>query len=277
METIKEESIKLLTWNCLSSKFGSPDAFPKVNKELLEWDNRAIKIKNILKYNNPDILCLVEIDNPEYYKSDILNYDEYEVIFSDRKDHIMGELLAFKKNKFELKNTEELFMLSNVKGEENHNTLYVELNDKKTNKKLNILLTHLKSKYHNEKIREKQIEKIHQFINQKGLKNEALIFTGDFNSEPTSNNYKQIQQLKLQSAFELFDNTKNNYIEYSSCKIRDKLYKYTIDYIYYNSSKIKCLNCGLPEERKSVDFSIGLPNDKIPSDHFYLTFDFVLL
>ena len=73
--------------------------------------------KNLEK-EDPDIMCLVEVDNPDYYKEKILDYkkpDELKVIYAERKDHIMGVLLAFKVDKFELLNQEIIYLKDNEK------------------------------------------------------------------------------------------------------------------------------------------------------------------
>ena len=66
-----------------------------------------------------------------------------------------------------------------------------------------------------------------------------------------------------------------NKLDYSTIKLREKLYKRIIDYILFvsknknNSDNELCIRSA-ERAKPELDESIGLPNDKFPSDHLFL-------
>ena len=102
---------------------------------------------------------------------------------------------------------------------------------------------------------------------------------GDFNAEPTYTCIKNLLSNEKLNVKSLFDLSK---LDYSTIKLRDKLYKRIIDYIFFISKNkdntsneliIKKAEKAKPE----IDETIGLPNDKFPSDHLFLKADVDLI
>ena len=71
-------------------------------------------------------------------------------------------------------------------------------------------------------------------------------------------------------------------MDYSTIKLRDKLYKRIIDYIIFISKNEDNTNNELiikttERAKPEIDETIGLPNENFPSDHLFLKADVDLI
>ena len=234
MSAKEKLSLTLMQWNTLSYHLSDKKAFPYAQDENLKWENRLPLIKKYLEENKADIICLEEIGNFEQgFKSDII----------DKEGKPGGQ-----------------------------NMVWALILDKKSGNKFIVFVVHLKAKEAFENIRIGQVEHLIKFIEKNFLGKYPIFILGDFNAEPSYtciNNLLNNEKLNVKSLFDL------KKLDYTTIKLRDKMYKRIIDYILFvsknknnsdNELSIKYAERAKPD----IDESIGLPNDKFPSDHLFL-------
>ena len=135
-----------------------------------------------------------------------------------------------------------------------------------------IIVTHMKAREAFEAIRFVQMKQILEHLNSESFLNlykdkfkcKGMLFCGDFNTEPTSESIKLIENYKHSE--NLFLNSFAGE-EITTYKIRDKVYARVIDYIWNNgfdlTTKNKLMN-------KLEIGELGLPSFSFPSDHLFL-------
>lgn len=135
-----------------------------------------------------------------------------------------------------------------------------------------VATTHLKSKEtaENEETRRTQVEAVCGKVRREKGDDEAVILTGDFNTEPHDIDLyeaKAVEQVtrdlpEVGSAYELED--RNHWTTWK--KRGDKEFKRQIDYIFYEKDRLGALEVmGAPEEADMKPHR--LPCDRYPSDH----------
>ena len=62
--------VSLLTWNVLASCYIFPESYKYVKKNMLLWSRRRTLIRQILRAQHSDIVCLQEVDHPKDVKKD---------------------------------------------------------------------------------------------------------------------------------------------------------------------------------------------------------------
>ena len=272
-------SLSLFQWNTLSKHLSDKYSFPYAKDEYLKWENREPLIKSFLEENKPDIICLEEIGNYDSeFKSNILDKLtlKYDFAFGKRKAPTLGinlgSLIGVNKEKFLMEKYESVDLEEEEGKIGGQNMIWSIIVDKKTENKFIVIVVHLKAKEPNEKIRIAQVNHLMKFIEQNFLRKYPIFILGDFNAEPTYTCIINLLNNTNLNAKSLFDLTK---LDYSTIKLRDKLYRRIIDYIIYiskikdnfeNELIIKKAERAKPE----IDENIGLPNDKFPSDHLFL-------
>lgn len=125
------ETIKVLSYNVLADRYAVPnpkypttfslrDRYAFIADEdvddILNWDNRLNRILNKIKFNDPDIICLQEIELetinedfidrlPEYNAVHhiIWNKDSPKVVY--KRTNVIGNLTLWKKDKVECVNS----------------------------------------------------------------------------------------------------------------------------------------------------------------------------
>ena len=111
-----------------------------------------------------------------------------------------------------------------------------------------------------------------EYIEKYHLGNYPIFIVGDFNAEPNYSCTVKFLENKNICAKSLFN---LNEIDFITIKLRDKLYRRVIDYIFYigkNKDNIDNELGVLKTEKAepTLDEKVGLPNDVFPSDHLYL-------
>lgn len=297
------QSIKLMTWNMLSKSdfFCNKESFPKSPEESLKWDNRLNTFKKLFEQTNPDIICLQELDDYADMSKNILTQEKFESVYYSKHDGVQGIGIFFNKYKFSLIESEKVSLPKDEDGNLSNQILCnLFLKDNSSNKTFCVISTHLKSKSFNEPTRYAQTKFITQYLDSnenfisKYTKYESsgMILCGDFNAEPS---YSCIQYLldfsftnnptlfktNFHSAYNFIDPTKEDYLEMTTFKFRDSEYYRVIDYIFYtegirfvkNSPTIKKSD---PKFEASGLSQTGFPNSDLPSDHYYLTIEFII-
>ena len=279
MSAKEKLSLTLMQWNTLSYHLSDKKAFPYAQDENLKWENRLPLIKKYLEENKADIICLEEIGNFEQgFKSDIIDKltIKYDIAFGQRSSTTLGInlgcLIGVNKELFTLEKYESI-ALENEEGKPGgQNMVWALILDKKSGNKFIVFVVHLKAKEAFENIRIGQVEHLIKFIEKNFLGKYPIFILGDFNAEPSytcMNNLLNNEKLNVKSLFDL------KKLDYTTIKLRDKMYKRIIDYILFvsknkNNSDNE-LSIKYAERAKPyIDESIGLPNDKFPSDHLYL-------
>ena len=279
MSAKEKLSFSLMQWNTLSYHLSDKKAFPYAQDENLKWENRLPLIKKYLEENKPDIICLEEIGNFEQgFKSDIIDKltIKYDIAFGQRSSTTLGInlgcLIGVDKELFTLEKYESIALEDEEGKPGGQNMVWALILDKKSGNKFIVFVVHLKAKEAFENIRIGQVEHLIKFIEKKFLGKYPIFILGDFNAEPSYtciNNLLNNEKLNVKSLFDL------KKLDYSTIKLRDKMYKRIIDYILFvsknkNNSDNE-LSIKYAERAKPyIDESIGLPNDKFPSDHLFL-------
>ncbi|XP_075159935.1 NADP/NADPH phosphatase nocturnin isoform X2 [Haematobia irritans] len=305
--------IRLLQWNLLSQTLGqNNDGFIRCPDEALTWENRKFLIVQEILQNNPDILCLQEVDHFKFLQT-ILGSQNYEGIFFPKPDSPClyiednngpdGCAIFFKRDKFELRNFDTR-ILEVWRVQSNQVAIAVNLAIKQTGREICVCTTHLKARHGSllSKLRNEQGRDLIRFV-KPFAGDRALIICGDFNAEPTEPVYSTIlncEFLKLGSAYadirndsdecnnkSITDHDSNdcekiqksiqNEPPYTTWKIREDGEEcHTIDYIFYTKDHLKVKNClEFPHGEE-----IGLnrtPSFQYPSDHFSLICDFEMI
>ena len=279
MSAKEKLSFSLMQWNTLSYHLSDKKAFPYAQDENLKWENRLPLIKKYLEENKADIICLEEIGNFEQgFKSDIIDKltIKYDIAFGQRSAPTLGinlgSLIGVNKELFTLEKYESIALEDEEGKPGGQNMVWALILDKKSGNKFIVFVVHLKAKEAFENIRIGQVEHLIKFIEKNFLGKYPIFILGDFNAEPSYtciNNLLNNEKLNVKSLFDL------KKLDYSTIKLRDKMYKRIIDYILFvsknkNNSDNE-LSIKYAERAKPyIDESIGLPNDKFPSDHLFL-------
>ncbi len=279
MSSKEKLSLTLLQWNTLSYHLSDKKAFPYAQDENLKWENRLPLIKKYLEENKTDIICLEEIGNFEQgFKSDIIDKltIKYDIAFGQRSAPTLGinlgSLIGVNKELFTLEKYESIALEDEEGKPGGQNMVWALILDKKSGNKFIVFVVHLKAKEAFENIRIGQVEHLIKFIEKNFLGKYPIFILGDFNAEPSYtciNNLLNNEKLNVKSLFDL------KKLDYTTIKLRDKMYKRIIDYILFvsknkNNSDNE-LSIKYAERAKPyIDESIGLPNDKFPSDHLFL-------
>ena len=160
-----------------------------------------IGVNDFLTEHNIDVCGMQEVAGESSLKKlKVVKSGEFGYIFDNHKYKTYGNGLVYRKSKFILKNTETHQISEGDPGGIN-TLLKVELLSANCDKIYTIYVTHLHHK--NEHIRLKQVQKIKSVINHKT----QHFLLGDFNSltksDYTENEWKNIENVRLQNKWEV--------------------------------------------------------------------------
>ena len=297
-----DNNFNLIQWNVLASGefFCNPSSFPHVDKKFLTWDYRKNLFRNVIRKLNADIFCLEEVDNYESFQNEI--FDDllitYSSVFYSKNSGGQGVALFYKKDLFELLNSFKLHLKGDDSEEKLTNQFFSInfLKHRQLNKVFCVLITHLKAKKPFEEVRKNQIKHICKTVNEdkefinlyKSFNCESIILCGDFNTEPECESIQYLKNFeftdaslkKFNSAYNIFDKEKDDYLECTTFKIREEEAYRVIDYIFY-AGKIKVNQIEKIPTKSSKEWEaireIGLPSSFFPSDHHFIgaNFEFI--
>jgi len=301
MENKELTSYKLIQWNVLASGefFCNQSSFPQVDKKYLTWEHRKNLFYEIIRKLNADLFCLEEIDDYEKIKNDVFDdlLTTYSSIYYSKKTGGQGIALFYKNDFFELLHSYNIFYRGENPGIISNQFFSIYfMKEKKQNKTFCLIITHLKAKKEFEELRKIQVNHLCETINQneeflqfyKKFNCQSLILCGDFNTEP---NFESIQNLinyrfnaqnldKLESAYNIFNNSTSDYLECSTFKIRESENYRVIDYIFcagkINVNSVEKVPTKNSKEWETI-LKIGLPCSFFPSDHHFLGINFELI
>ena len=207
--------VSLLSYNILNQIF-----MKKMNRPDLNIDDRMNKIKQEIFELNPDIFCLQEADI-YVYKKYLLKKDmeQYNILYGINCGSSFINIIAYKKEKFELKSFKNFSLLflgksagnrgimtvdlelinndinNNNSKEKDNNNLNIKENE--LNKNITIYNVHFPWKYENDRILLLNILFQHIKENYSIDENKSIFILGDFNSEPPSRTIKLFYYNKI--------------------------------------------------------------------------------
>ena len=269
--------IKVLSYNILMDILANPD-FIKVKKKYLDNKYRLkLIIKKILsELEKNTIICLQEVGNSQlnilikifynlgYY---CVNVDELCIFFPYKKFNIKNVNLGIISNlKYNLPKKFHELLISKRKY-----FIILELEDKKTKKKITIVNTHLLANPKYEQIKFLQIYVILRELE----KYKNIILCGDLNSLPASDVVKFILHqkisIKLKNIENIYKSTHNHNLITTHTKNKlSGIFTEMIDYIFV-SNNIEVINISKLNDRSDYNSKNIAPNKNDPSDHFLIS------
>lgn len=306
MPAAAPEHIRIFQWNILSQSLGqNNDNFICCPDEALTWESRKYLIIQEIIQNDPDIICLQEVDHFKFLQC-ILSTQNYEGIFYPKPDspclYILenngpdGCAIFYKTNKFEIINHETRILEMWGGIQTNQVAIAVNFRLRDTNKELSVCTTHLKARHGAllAKLRNEQGKDLLKFV-RSFAENRPIVMCGDFNAEPNEPVYSTIinnELLNLSSSYADMmgsetvtdnaqtDEPRNRADElalreppFTTWKIReDGEVCHTIDYIFYSQDKFQVKNCLQFPDGPEIGKG-RTPSFRYPSDHFSLLCD----
>ncbi|EGR29422.1 hypothetical protein IMG5_155710, partial [Ichthyophthirius multifiliis] len=266
------------------------------------------KVDQIKKCDS-DIVCLQEVDHfHDFYN---LEFDKmgYECIYVQKINREEGLLTIFKKGIFTLAFQNEIMFdlkipLKLAKNHYTRNNLcqFIQLRHNYSNKQILIANTHLYWDPRCEEVKFLQASVILEYLSTQFSIKDNIFLCGDFNSMPSSNVIKFIEEKKAPNIsrienifqkrvkmtdeviiYDLFKqkatiNLKSSYSNYQGTAQHPDFTNYTqnfkgaLDYILYNTSMEDCRLIGIqPLPINEIQKELGLPNADYPSDHLPIT------
>lgn len=297
--------ISVFQLNTLANVYATKDSFPYVSNTSLDWESRKVLFdKMFLKEeNNHDIYCLEEVDEINYFKYtfknnkinyDNIHYDKKYIVNETKIGAKAGLSMFYNIDKLKLLIDERLDFPDNT-GSNGKFCICAVFKHKETGINFLVIQVHLKAKVEFEETRLMQVMHIQKTIpdlidkwNKKlnyqldKIENiNGIIVAGDFNAQPNEKSINLMNEknffinnniIALNSVFDT-DKNSNDFIDFTSLKLRDKLVVYIIDYIFYSDLfKVISKRRGLKSySRDDLIKMNGLPNEFYPSDHLFLT------
>ncbi|XP_030373525.1 nocturnin isoform X2 [Scaptodrosophila lebanonensis] len=210
----EEQHIRLLQWNILSQTLGqNNDGFVRCPEEALTWDHRKYLIVQEILQNQPDVVCLQEVDHFKFLQT-VLGCQNYEGIFYPKPDSPClyiednngpdGCAIFYKRDKLKLQ-CYDTRVLEVWRVQSNQVAIAARLQVKATGREFCVCTTHLKARHGAllAKLRNEQGRDLVRFIKQFAGESPVLL-CGDFNAEPIEPIYATILTcdiLKLSSAY----------------------------------------------------------------------------
>ncbi|XP_020813382.1 uncharacterized protein LOC110188135 isoform X1 [Drosophila serrata] len=303
------QNIRLLQWNILSQTLGQHnDGFVRCPEEALTWEHRKYLIVQEILQNQPDVICLQEVDHFKFLQT-VLGTQNYAGIFFPKPDSPClyieqnngpdGCAIFYKRDKLQLQGYDTR-ILEVWRVQSNQVAIAARLRLRSSGREFCVCTTHLKARHGAllAKLRNEQGRDLIRFVKQ-FAGDTPLLLCGDFNAEPVEPIYATIlgcDMLRLGSAYadvkvdrekilaqpseevgELVAESMKREPPYTTWKIREEGEEcHTIDYVFYTPERLKIKNC--------LDFPAGeqigknrTPSFQYPSDHFSLVCDFELL
>ncbi|XP_032578265.1 nocturnin isoform X3 [Drosophila sechellia] len=305
---VEGDDIRLLQWNILSQTLGQHnDGFVRCPEEALTWEHRKYLIVQEILQNQPDVICLQEVDHFKFLQT-VLGSQNYAGIFFPKPDSPClyieqnngpdGCAIFYKRDKLQLQGYDTR-ILEVWRVQSNQVAIAARLRMRSSGREFCVATTHLKARHGAllAKLRNEQGRDLIRFVKQ-FAGDTPLLLCGDFNAEPVEPIYATIlgcDLLRLGSAYadvkldrveilhpsedvgEFVAKSMKREPPYTTWKIREEGEEcHTIDYVFYTPDRLKIKNC--------LDFPAGeqigknrTPSFQYPSDHFSLLCDFELL
>ncbi|KAH8358915.1 hypothetical protein KR093_003245, partial [Drosophila rubida] len=273
LENDGTQHIRLLQWNILSQTLGQHnDGFVRCPEEALTWQHRKYLIVQEILQNQPDVVCLQEVDHFKFLET-VLGSQNYAGIFFPKPDSPClyieqnngpdGCAIFYKRDKLQLL-CYDTRILEVWRVQSNQVAIAARLQLKQTGKEFCVCTTHLKARHGAllAKLRNEQGRDLIRFVKQFAGES-PLLMCGDFNAEPIEPIYATILScdiLKLGSAYadmklererekekercadatEFISESIKREPPYTTWKIREDGEEcHTIDYVFYTPQQLK--------------------------------------
>uniref|UniRef100_A0A4Y0BJF4 Nocturnin n=1 Tax=Anopheles funestus TaxID=62324 RepID=A0A4Y0BJF4_ANOFN len=198
--------LRIFQWNMLSQTLGMHnDGFVRCPLEALTWDCRRYQLIEEIVQNDPDIICLQEVDHFKFLQK-ILSTQNYEGVFFPKPDspclYINGNngpdgcAVFYKKDRLEMVN-HFTRVLEVWRVQSNQVAIAAVLRMRDTRQEICVTTTHLKARKGAllSKLRNEQGKDLLYFID--GIaENRPVILCGDFNAEPIEPIYSTVLNYK---------------------------------------------------------------------------------
>eukprot|EP00435_Cladocopium_sp_Y103_P005454 s2914_g1.t2 len=292
---VKEETIRLLSWNILAPSYCNGFYFKDVQSEFLRWSRRAWQIKALLFSLCPDIVCLQEVECQRVGELGLYSYQaEYlqRPAGATGNARLDGCLVAWRADRFRLLRKKALLYDEHLppkpedgeRGHSGHVALLVELQPVDSLKQpLLVATTHLTCGEEAEELRVAQAKILLRTIEQFG--NEQVLLCGDLNSLPNSDTYNFLSQ-SLHSAYQDLEDDENGLCTATNANVcGEQGFAEIIDYCFL-WDKDSLRHRWRPPTKASLRDQLGataseavptlLRGGRWPSDHFPVAVDLVL-
>ncbi|XP_035905118.1 nocturnin isoform X3 [Anopheles stephensi] len=198
--------LRIFQWNMLSQTLGMHnDGFVRCPLEALTWDCRRYQLIEEIVQNDPDIICLQEVDHFKFLQK-ILSTQNYEGVFFPKPDspclYISGNngpdgcAVFYKKDRLEMVN-HFTRVLEVWRVQSNQVAIAAVLRTRDTQQEICVTTTHLKARKGAllSKLRNEQGKDLLYFIDGVA-ENRPVILCGDFNAEPIEPIYSTVLNYK---------------------------------------------------------------------------------
>ncbi|XP_052893462.1 nocturnin isoform X7 [Anopheles moucheti] len=198
--------LRIFQWNMLSQTLGMHnDGFVRCPLEALTWDCRRYQLIEEIVQNDPDIICLQEVDHFKFLQK-ILSTQNYEGVFFPKPDspclYINGNngpdgcAVFYKKDRLEMVN-HFTRVLEVWRVQSNQVAIAAVLRTRDTRQEICVTTTHLKARKGAllSKLRNEQGKDLLYFIDGVA-ENRPVIICGDFNAEPIEPIYSTVLNYK---------------------------------------------------------------------------------
>ncbi|XP_053666512.1 nocturnin [Anopheles marshallii] len=198
--------LRIFQWNMLSQTLGMHnDGFVRCPLEALTWDCRRYQLIEEIVQNDPDIICLQEVDHFKFLQK-ILSTQNYEGVFFPKPDspclYINGNngpdgcAVFYKKDRLEMVN-HFTRVLEVWRVQSNQVAIAAVLRTRDTRQEICVTTTHLKARKGAllSKLRNEQGKDLLYFIDGVA-ENRPVILCGDFNAEPIEPIYSTVLNYK---------------------------------------------------------------------------------
>lgn len=204
--TTNPAQLRIFQWNMLSQTLGMHnDGFVRCPVDALTWDCRRYQLIQEIVQNDPDIVCLQEVDHFKFLQK-ILATQNYEGVFFPKPDSPClyindnngpdGCAVFYKKDRLELLN-HFTRVLEVWRVQSNQVAIAALFRTRDTNQELCVTTTHLKARKGAllSKLRNEQGKDLLGFVDAVAEKR-PVILCGDFNAEPIEPIYSTVLNYK---------------------------------------------------------------------------------
>ena len=230
---------------------------------ILEWNYRKNNIESLLTslHKKIDIYCLQEIEEYDVFYKPLFEKFGCDGIYYSKGQNRDGLAIFYKSDQFTLLDHEKIYFVE----KETQFFVVCHFHDIATGNTFYVINTHLKSKKPYESKRTEQGAMMVDYIKKNLNANLPLIICGDFNADPYEPVIKNFNK-HFESVYDFDDK------HFTTFKIRDKVYKRYIDYIWINK-KFNIMVEIRPEKfikNDTLASETGLPTAYYPSDHLII-------
>jgi len=257
--------LKLVQFNTLADTFAGPHFLNVKDANILKWETRKDQIINAITLDNPDVICLEEVDHYSDFFLPILQQKGYAGTFVKKPSNSSNDGLALFYKTNRLKLITEQFILYEGQNQNAIITIFDVIHEGTAKQRVCICATHLKAKSGFAEVRANEVKQLIKEISTHS--HLPTIICGDFNDSPASASYKLMIDHGLSSAYAISSGgTEPPFTTYKEYEAGEK--KHTIDYIFFTKNTLELVS--VLELIPESSLPTKLPCSGWPSDHLSL-------